>query len=163
MYQLSGTADPAVEYLSACGRERHWQPLGREVLAVRVEDLWLEAGVDDVVALVDVEQTQDPVALALAHKHVLEWRVASWARGINEAKGVPVSSHALLVQREKHREEIPVSVRPPPVGSTGERRAKKFLARVRRRWGGRYAAVPAEEGQRPEDASKKAAPLRRWL
>ena len=156
MYQLSGVADPAVEYLAACGRERHWEAMSKEFLATRAEDMWLETGVDGVVAAVDEELTPDPAGLALGHKYVLEWRVASWARGVNEVKGLPVSSQAMLVQREKYREEIPFSTRPGPIGSTRERRAQNFLARVRRRWGGRYAAVPASDRQGPAETGRKA-------
>ena len=81
--------------------------------------------------------------------------MAVWARGLNEGRGIAPTNNALLTEVERRRVEIPEAFRPS--GVTGGRRAKRFLTRMRRRWGGRYAAIPAgEEHVGPAEVRAKA-------
>ena len=157
MYHLAGDAEPAVAYLRACGRERHWMDLPAPELVTQVEDLYLGAGIDEIVSLVDETAPTDPVALVLAHKYVGEWRAACWARRVNEEKGVPVSNASLLQRYEQSRSQAPEALRPHAVGVTGERRAKRFLAKFRKRWVGRYGAIPSAERVSAAEVRSKAA------
>ena len=155
MYQLAGAAEPAARYLQACGAERHWPDRAQSELTVLVEDMFLHAGVDDIAALVDAHAPSDPDALAIAHKYVQEWAVAVWARGLNEGRGIAPTNHSLLTEVERHRAQIPEAFR--PIGVTCGRRAKRLLFRMRRRWGGRYAAIPVgEEHVGPAEVRAKA-------
>ena len=71
--------------------------------------------------------------------------MATWTRELNAGRGVAVTNHSLLTQFERGRVQIPEAFRPS--GALGGRRVKRFLFRLRQRWGGRYAAIPAGEGQ----------------
>ena len=156
MYHLAGTAEPAVAYLRACARERHWSERADSATTALVEDLYLETGTDEIAALVDEQEPLDAAALTVAFKYVGEWRVAGWARGLNEARGVAPSTAGLLEEYENGRLTVPVAFRPRSAGVSGERRAKRFAYLLRRRWRGAYGAIPVAEHVEPAELQCKA-------
>jgi hypothetical protein len=122
---------PCVHYLRACGRERHWPAPSDDELATLVEHIFLHAELDHIAALSD---TIDPSDI--------------------DALNIPCTE-ALLQQAEAARLCFPACVRPPNVGSIGEKRAKRWARRLRDRWGGRYGSVPAPECVEPENLCAK--------
>ena len=152
--------EPAVNYLAARARERHWPPRAAEVLATLVEDLFLETDANDLAALVDTSSADDAAALFVATKCVEEWRVVVWARGLNAAKGVAPSTESMLHQAEARRLELPEAARGPPRGAVGESRARRWVARLRRRWAGRFGRVRVRDDLQPSEIQNKAPPHR---
>jgi hypothetical protein len=142
MYQLAGVAEPAVQYLRACGRERHWPERPDCELVALVEDLFLQIDCEEVAALVDASRPADPSALTVAYKYVEEWRAVDWVRNLNERRGVAPTNWSLLQQVEHTRVQVPADFRPPSAGPAGELRGRRFVRRLRKRWGGRHAAIP---------------------
>ena len=61
MYHSAGDAPPAVPYLQARGRERHWADLPDADIVTRVEDLYLGADIDEIVSLVDEALRRTPL------------------------------------------------------------------------------------------------------
>ena len=155
MYQLAGATEPAVKYLKTCAAERHWPDRTDIELTGLVEDMFLGAAADEIAALVDAHAPSDRQALSIAYKYVEEWKAAVWVRELNAGRGVAPTNHSLLTQIERGRVQIPVAFRASAI--TGERRVKRFLFRLRQRWGGQYAAIPAgEEHVGPADVRAKA-------
>ena len=159
IYMLAGySTEPAVKYLEACGRERHWPVRTAAELSTVVEDLFLQADADEVAALADASSPSDPTLLAVALRYVEEWRVVSWAARLNSDRGVAPSTDSVVQRAEEGRMRLPEAARPMPVGPCGEPRAKRWVARLRARWGGRYASTPVGEHVEPEEARAKARP-----
>ena len=146
---------PCVHYLRACGRERHWPAPSDDELATLVEHIFLHAELDHIAALSDTIDPSDIDALNIAVKYVHEWKVSDWAMRMNVNAGVAPCTEALLQQAEAARLCFPACVRPPNVGSIGEKRAKRWARRLRDRWGGRYGSVPAPECVEPENLCAK--------
>ena len=161
MYMLADyDAEPAVNYLAARARERHWPPRAAEVLATLVEDLFLEADANELAALADTANADDTAALSVATKCVEEWRVVVWARGLSEAKGVAPSTESVLHHAEARRLDLPEAARGPPRGAVGESRARRWVARLRRRWAGRFGRVRVRADLQPSEILDKARPYR---
>jgi hypothetical protein len=148
--------EPAVNYVAARARERHWPPRTAEVLATLVEDLFLQADANELAALADTSNADDPAALSVATKCVEEWRVVVWVRGLNAAKGVAPSTESVLHQAEARRMELPEAVRGPPRGAVGESRARRWVARLRKRWAGRFGKVRVRDELQPSEIHNKA-------
>ena len=135
----------AVQYLLACGRERHWSEREPLELAALVESIFMQACPDEIAALVDVSDPEDALALAIALKWVHEWNAVSWATHVNEHSGAAPSSRDLLQHALRSASGVPSELRTfLPVDGSGSR-AKRWSARVRKRWGGRYARIPEGE------------------
>ena len=152
--------EPAVNYLAARARERQWPPRAAEVLATLVEDLFLQAHANELVALADASNADGPAALSVATKCVEEWRVVVWVRGLNAAKGVAPSTESVLHQAEARRLELPEAARGPPRGAVGESRARRWVALLRRRWAGRFGRVRVRDDLQPSQIQRKARPYR---
>lgn len=154
-------ADAAVRYLKVCGRERHWPDRDRGELAILVEDLFLRADPDALASLVDIHSPPDHRALALAFKWVHEWRVVHWATQLNDERGVAPSSVSLLQRASQCALNVPPNLRPCVPADVGRSRAKRWAARLRKRWGGRYASIPAGEHLSREEMHSKVSG--RWV
>ena len=69
-------AEPAVEYLERCACERVWPAKPYKDMEHTVEDLFLNADLDEVAALANLENPADADALAMAVGYVeIEWKV----------------------------------------------------------------------------------------
>ena len=55
------------------------------------------------------------------------------------------------------RGAMPETLRPPPLGAASRRRAKRWAARLRKRWCGRFAKVPVAEHVDAAELRAKAA------
>jgi hypothetical protein len=94
MYSLADSAEPAVAYLQACGRERHWPDRGSEDLTKLTEDLFLQTDATEVVDLTDSVNPSHPQTLAVALRYVEQWRVVAWSRALNTERGIAPSTAA---------------------------------------------------------------------
>ena len=126
------------------------------MLATLVEDLFLQADANELAALADTSNADGPAALSVATKCVEEWRVVVWVRGLNAAKGVAPSAESVLHQAGARRLELPEAVRGPPRGADGESRARRWVARLRRRWVGRCGKVRVRDDLQPSEIHNKA-------
>ena len=148
--------EPAVRFLVASGRERHWPGKLEEELATMVEDHFLEVGETELAAITDMEGPADGKAMKAALSYVEQWRLAEWATRLNTDKGVAPSTEALLQQLEVQRLALPELVRPDARGSVVEPRARVWASSFRRRWGGRYGRIRVREHVPLEEMMAKA-------
>ena len=157
MYVLAGyRADVAVTYLDAQGRQRHWPALLSRDLALMVENMFLQMEVEEIAGLTDPSRPDDPIAFALAAKRVEEWAAVEWARGMNVLKGVAPSSASMVAQAEWR--DCPSAKDPhgTPRASATSSRDRNWAARLRRRWGGRYAKLPVAGHLEASELREKA-------
>ena len=138
-------AEAAVNYLGACGRQRHWPQKTVDELSELAHDVYNSTELDEINALSDGAAPLDPQAYAVAAKRVHEWRVRTWARDLNVARGVAPSSGEMLQRAEEVRLTFPEASRPAARGTVREVAGRKWVERLRLRWGGRYAAIRARE------------------
>ena len=112
-----------------------------------------------MVALTDAGAPMDADAYALALRHVQDWRVVVWARGVLMRRGVAPSTDMLLQRAEASRLELPEEVRLwlPALGSVSDVRARRWAFRLRKRWGGRFATVRVREEIGLEEMWSKAS------
>ena len=158
IYTLSRyAAEPCIVYLESCARERHWPSRGRDDLQKYVEDLFMATDSAVVAAITDHVDPVDAASLTLAWKYVHEWSVVCRVRDLNVRLGIALPTRLLLDYAERIRTEIPESMRPLPKGVYGERRAEKWAGLLRRRWGGRHAAVPTQEPMESSELDAKVA------
>ena len=78
-------------------------------------------------------------------------------RDLNVRLGIALPTRLLLDYAERIRIGIPEFMRPQPKGVCGERRAEKWAGLLRRRWGGRHAAVPSQEPMESSELDAKVA------
>ena len=152
--------EPAVKYLVARGRERHWPERSEEDLSTFVENIFLasmEGNAEEAIALADLSEPTDQAALRDAVKYVHEWRVVIWVRDASSTAGEAPSTRSELEHAEVMRAELPESVQPSPWGTAADVRGRKWAQRLRARWGGRHAAVPAPAPLQPAAFQSKAA------
>ena len=145
LYHLAGCeSEPVVRYLAARGRERGWPVRDPADLRVFVEDLY--QSVDHAEIGVDEADPLDEGALAAALKCVSDWRVVVAARRANITTGV-VPTDTMVQQVEELRQQMPELMGPPPLGGPSERRAKRWAARLRKTWRGRFRESTPRRGR----------------
>jgi hypothetical protein len=145
-YALAGcSAEPAVRFLVATGRQRHWPERAEDDLRTLVEDLYLQIDLEDLVSLMDTESPLDAAAMRAAQRRVLEWRLFTWTQGLNYDKGVAPCTAALLDRLEECRSSLPGVARPISRGGVTESRARRWATRWRRFWGGRHGRLRLRE------------------
>ena len=86
---------PAMTYLRAVGNQHHWPQQSPTELRRIVEDTFLHADLNQLVALSDARQLGDEEAMHVAQGVLREWRVVLWAEAQNDC-GVAPSSFQLL-------------------------------------------------------------------
>ena len=145
-------AEPAARYLSVAARVKDWPARPESEVVAIVEDLFLQAGLDELAALANVHSPSDAEALAAASKCVEEWRLCRWARQQNLERGVAPPS-SLLLQRLSADRVSRGSADTYRHGLTG--RARMFMTRFRQRWAGHYGALrEADDITTPELVEK---------
>ena len=157
-YVLAGyDATASAKYLAQYGRKRRWQPLATCDLTRAVEDLFLDKDLSEIVALTNFQEPLDSGALEVAAVYVREAKVVAWAQTLNEERGVAPSTKLLLQRAEASRLELPESARPRALGAQVRNHARKWVQRLRKRWGGRFGSIPAREEVPLEDTQAKAS------
>jgi len=142
--QLADTP-AAVKYLINFGRQRHWPEKSEEELSQTIVDLFLEVDAEELASLSDKEDPQDADAMKEALPYIEEWHLKEWVTGLNEQHGLAPSARAVLQRLDERRARVPEEVRPRYVGNVAESRARLFLHRWRRRWGGRHGKAPVRD------------------
>lgn len=151
-YVLAGyRSEPAVVYLQAIGRERHWPAKADGEVAALIEDLFLECEVERLAALTDAEVPEDAAAYAIASKYVKEWQAVEWVRSMNAEKGVAPSTASLLTRVKKG----PPRLRGHTSSWSGS--ARSWACRWRRRWQGFYKKLRVREDVSLDETRSKAA------
>ena len=157
-YVLAGyDATASAKYLAQYGQKRRWRPLTTGDLTRAVEDLFLSTDLAEIEALTNFQEPLDGRALELAAVHVREANVVAWAKSLNEARGIAPSTKLLLQRAEASRLELPESARPRSLGTQVRNNSRKWVQRLRKRWGGRFGSIPAREKVPLEDTQSKAS------
>ena len=150
-----GMVDPSVVFLTRKGREHHWPDRSEEDIADLVYTAYAHADINDVAALVDMDNPTDEAALSTAVSYVEQWRAVVWSKAQNRL-GVAPSTGAVVDHLEERRGRLPASVRPTSWGSSAIASSRKRVSRWRRRWGGRIATIRVREEVPVEDMREKA-------
>ena len=154
--QAGYDAEPAVRFLKMAGRVRHWPDSVDEDLAVLVEDTFIAMESAEVADLTDEENPSDAAAMKGAATYVEEWRLCKvWAVRQNLAAGVAPSTEAMLAELGARRVDAGRDDA-FAVGTVADSRARMFMTRMRRRWGGRFGSIPACEHLPLSEALPKA-------
>jgi hypothetical protein len=141
VYVLAGhDTEPAVHFLATAGRVRQWPQKTAHALQTLVEDLFLAADVDELAALTDTNSSSDIAAMHSAAQCLEEWRLYKWSVVQNTEKGVAPSTRTSL-QRLADTRSASGHADPHARGTVAQSRARMFMTRFRRRWGGRYGAI----------------------
>ena len=167
VYDLAGGAvAPAQRFLARAAARRRWPPRADEEMKTMVEDFYLAVDAERLAGLVDFDNPTNVQALKAAARFYEEWRLAVWARQLNDVQGVAPSTGWVLERYEESRGRLPEAVRPARVGLAASVKARVWALRWRRRWGARHAAVRVREDIPVDEMRSKARPFRHivgWL
>ena len=139
------TPEPAVVFLRNAGGARGWPDASDDELAFMVEQLFLEADVDEVAALSDESDPLDYHAVRVAARYAREWRLVVWGRRLNEDCGIAPSVRMLVDKAFELGVSSSSGVSPKPIGRAVGSAAKAWARKFRIRWGARYGSVKAQE------------------
>ena len=146
---------PAAVYLAGAGGRRHWPRRADADIATLIEQCFLEADLEDVAALSDIDDPRDVVSMRTAVACVEQWRSATWCRAQNERRGVAPDTAAVMVEYERARANLPADIRPNVwLGQVG---ARKRATRWRQRWGGRLGVLRPRDILPVHEMLEKAA------
>ena len=137
--------EPAVRFLQSTGRHRGWPTPPDVALHLLVETTFVNMvegmGATAVAALVSLTSPSDAVAMRDAQRWADEWCVFSWAKRQNVERGVTPSTRQLLAEMSR---ALAVVGRAPHTFAT-QSKVRQWGTAFRRRWGGRYGALPAKD------------------
>ena len=150
--------EPAVQYLVAYGRQRHWPDRCESELGELVHDFVIATSNDDIAELATLEELPEVGAFAPALSYAREWRTVVHARRLNEESGIAPSTAQLLAHTETFGSDIPDAARPRALGPVSAARARAWTYRLRRRWGGRLGRPRVKEAVPIEEKRDKARP-----
>ena len=139
LFDLAGyDATPAASYLDRRGRSKEWAAKTFVELRDMVQGVFLSTDSATVAAWIDPELAENTKIFEAAHRHLEEFRLHQWALTMNTSCGVAPPSRFLINRLSCIRA---AAGRPPP-SPAGLPKSRKWAERFRRRWGGRYGALP---------------------
>ena len=163
LYDLAGySKEAAVAYLGKTAATRKWEARPLAELRNEVGELFLQADLGEYAGLVDVANPIDAVAMRAALRFWEEWSLKEWAKQANQDKGVAPRADVLLQRLEERRQRLPAAAQPRAKGSVTEPRARMWLSRWRRRWGGKHGAIRAR-GDLPVEDMRGKAPIANFM
>ena len=120
--------------------------------------------IDDAVlcSLVDFENSSDVESCREALKYAQEYYVVRRTRTANADMGVAPSSELLLQWACEFAHKFPEACRPKQLFSTRDRVSKKWLHKLRSRWGGKVRVLPAAAPLPHEEFRQKAFCFISW-
>ena len=148
--------EPAVQFLLACGRERHWTPLDEKSLSRLVEDVFMSFGGDAIANLTCLNHPMDHCAMKTAIRYLREWHVVEQTRRVNSEKGVAPSSAWMLERAEEFRLTLPVDLQPRSLGTLLNPSGRRWIHRLRAVWGGRIRKIPPAQPLTTTEFTEKA-------
>ena len=134
--------EPAVQFLLACGRERHWAPLDETSLRRLVEDVFMSFDGDAIANMACLNHPMDHCAMTTAIRYLREWHVVQQTRRANSEKGVAPSSAWMLERAEEFRLALPADLRPRNLGTMSNPCGRRWVHRLRFSWGGHMRKIP---------------------
>ena len=159
LYDLAGgNKEAAAAFLNKTAAKRKWEARPLTELIDEVRELFLRTDLEEYAALVDVFNPTDAGAMRVALCFWEEWSLAEWTKEANQEKGVAPRADVLLQRLEERRQRLPEAVRPPGKGSVFEPRARMWLTRWRRRWGGKHGAIRTRD-ELPVQEMRDKAPM----
>jgi hypothetical protein len=147
--------EPAIKFLGANSRKRHWPEKTEEELQALVEELFLAADLTELTALSDMVEPADVDAMKAALVYVQQWGLVDWTRRLNAQCGVAPSTESVLLRLEEKRLTIPEQVRPRAVGSACAVSARVWAGAWRKRWGGRHGRIRIRDDVSLPDLQRK--------
>ena len=136
---------PAIVFLKSLGRRHRWPPQSDGELGRRVEDSFLRADPDMLIALVDASQPLDQAVFEASMRYVREWRVVSWGFDMNCVKGFAPATSMVLRRAAAERMVLPASTVVPRQGMTMSAATRKWASRWRRKWHARIGKLRPRE------------------
>lgn len=157
-----GVLEPAVAYLRACAKMRHWDERQDDELAEVVLCAFLETDVAELADLVCLDPPADLASAVTAVRCVTEWRVVQWVKCQNSQQRVAPSTGLVLQKYEEQRQSCPETVRPPFRGTAAHRVGREWVRRLRKRFGGTYGKLRVRDEPPQSELRGKAARME-WL
>ena len=156
IYGLTDNAlEPAAMYLRQCALECHWPTKTDEELEEIVLDEFLAVDPEKLDGLLRVEDPMDLESMKLAQRCVLEWRAVEWSRERVRGPRVPPPSSLVLQQYEEARMALPEHLRPASRGVASDGKARSWMRRLRRRWGGRHGRLRVRDEPSADELQAK--------
>ena len=121
-----------------------------------MEDIFLAADEEKILALCRFDSPLSPSALTTAIRYVQQWQVVSWCR-VQNTKGCAPPSSKLLDMFNCNQFEWPADFRPTPWGEITNGVSRTRLTRLRRRWRGRLGAIRVQDDVSEHVLREKAA------
>ena len=137
--------EPAVAYLTAYGRQRHWPAIDAADLNDIVHDLVLATSDDEIAQLATLEGLPDLGSFASAFSYVREWRTVLHVRRLNSERGIAPSTAQLLAHAAIADVDLPAEARPRALGPASLSQARRWAHRLRQRWRGRLGRTRVQE------------------
>ena len=163
VYVLGGySAVPAGCYLARAAARRCWEAKSEEDLQTIVEDAFLETGDQELELLTNEDNSTDQSALREAVRFLEEWRLAGWAKALNERQGVAATTDSTLRRYEYARLQLPESVQPRGAGPVTQSRGREWARRWRKRWGASYGYLRVREDVSADEIQEKAHAVWQW-
>lgn len=149
-----GSIAPAVKFLDACARERHWPECPRPEIVAVIEHIVKHAG-DRFDALVHHIPSANARAVEVAARYAREAFVVDCVKRANEQCGIAPCSQWLLERAEEFTRSVPDVCKPRVFGSAREKASQNWLRRLRRVWDGRLRRIAAIAPMTKDEFSNK--------
>ena len=153
----AGSTAPALKFLEACARERHWPECPRSEIVALIEHVWNHSG-DRFDALVHHVPSANARAVAIAARYARESFVVDCVKRANEQCGIAPCSQWVLERAEEFARRVPDACKPRAFGTPSEWASQNWLSRLRRVWDGRLQKIPAIEPMTKDEFSNKVRP-----
>ena len=153
--------EPLVAYLKGVGRMWHFSNLEDDELAFFAVDLVSHASDYEMHAFTNPALTPFPESLVKAHSLVHAWRAKAWTSKQN-LDGHNLASPVIHMHAERELKRIPPAVRPDSWGPPSTNRSKMVMARLRRKYNGRFGQLPMVCELGREEMRAKAFAVWQW-
>lgn len=151
-----GSTAPALKFLEACARERHWPDCPRPEIVALIEHVWKHSG-DRFDALVHHVPSANARAIVIAARYAREAFVVDCVKRANEQCGIAPCSRWVLERAEEFTHRLPDACKPRVLGTASEKASQNWLARLRRVWDGRLQRIRAVEPMTKDEFSNKVS------
>ena len=156
IYMLTDySMDASVAYLKRMGRQRRWPNKTHAELIRIVEELFLNADLQDLVLLSDWWSDVGDRIMQTAADFAWQWRLVAWSSRQNY-KGIAPPTAIVLDEWARARAEVPAHLRPTGWGHSAQVSARMRVMRWRRRFAGRSGQIPPRERVPLETMRNKA-------
>ena len=153
--RCSWVAEPSVAFLHGVARRKRWPPRSDEDVEMLLEQAFLDFDIDELGQLQSLHDALDPTLKRRVHRHVNEWQVVLWGRGLNSDHGVAPSTASLLHKAREVPGVVPVSATGTTITGRPDNKARAWAGRFRKKWRARIGKVRLDSSVNPTERQAK--------